>query len=86
MSNIYTTSQKDARRQSIMRAAVQLFKTQGYSEITMKQIADTVGTSKGTTFHYFATKEDLFMSILLENYQQFFSDLLIKLEGYSRNF
>lgn len=84
MSNIYTTNQKDARRQSIMRAAVQLFKTQGYSEITMKQIADTVGTSKGTTFHYFATKEDLFMSILLENYQQFFTDLLIKLEGYSQ--
>lgn len=84
MSNIYTTNQKDARRQSIMQAAVQLFKTQGYSEITMKQIADTVGTSKGTTFHYFATKEDLFMSILLENYQQFFTDLLIKLEGYSQ--
>ncbi|RRK09932.1 TetR/AcrR family transcriptional regulator [Lactiplantibacillus garii] len=82
MANQYTTDQKDAKRQSIMDAAVQLFKRHSYSEITMKQIAETVGTSKGTPFHYFATKEDLFMSVLLENYQRFFADLLVQLADY----
>lgn len=82
MSNIYTENQKDAKRQSIMDAAIQLFKNQSYSEITMKQIADTVGSSKGTIFHYFETKEDLFMSILLENYYLFFSNLKNQLDKY----
>ncbi|MCH4007930.1 TetR/AcrR family transcriptional regulator [Companilactobacillus sp.] len=82
MTNIYTLDQKNAKRQAIMKAAVRLFKTKGYSEITMKRIAETIGISKGTTFNYFSTKEDLFMSILLESYQQFFADLLIKMDGY----
>lgn len=70
--NIYTQAQKEAKRQTIMRAAMQLFEQQSYATITMRQIAETVGSSKGTTFRYFATKEDLFMSILLERYQAYF--------------
>lgn len=81
MANIYTTSQKNEKRQAIMQAAVDLFGKQNYAQITMKQIADTVGSSKGTTFHYFATKEDLFMSILLERYQAYFKGLLNELNG-----
>lgn len=79
MANVYTTDQKNAKRQEIMQAAVTLFRQQSYAQITMKQIADAVGSSKGTTFHYFATKEDLFMSLLLERYQAYFNGLIAEL-------
>ncbi|WP_125709301.1 TetR/AcrR family transcriptional regulator [Companilactobacillus zhongbaensis] len=84
MVNIYSQNQKDAKRQSIMDAAIQLFKNQSFSNITMKKIADTAGISKGTIFHYFQTKEDLFMSVLLENYYQFFSNMMLELNEYHR--
>lgn len=80
MANIYTTDQKNEKRQAIMQAAINLFRQQNYAQITMKQIADAVGSSKGTTFHYFATKEDLFMSLILERYQAYFNGLIRDLE------
>ncbi|CAJ1225549.1 TetR family transcriptional regulator [Levilactobacillus zymae] len=79
MANIYTPDQKNAKRQAMMQAAVRLFTQQSYTAITMQQVATAVGSSKGTVFHYFATKEDLFMSILLENYQAYFQQLITEL-------
>ncbi|MGA3392367.1 TetR/AcrR family transcriptional regulator [Lactiplantibacillus pentosus] len=79
MANIYTPNQKAAKRQAIMQAAIDLFAHKSYTEITMQQIAETVGSSKGTTFRYFATKEDLFMTILLEDYQRYFEQLIAAL-------
>lgn len=79
MANIYTSNQKAAKRNAIMAAAINLFAHKSYPEITMKQIADVVGSSKGATFRYFATKEDLFMSILLEDYQDYFTQLTTEL-------
>ncbi|PTM22633.1 TetR/AcrR family transcriptional regulator [Lactobacillus sp. PFC-70] len=84
MANIYTPDQKHAKRQAIMQAAVELFAHQSYPEITMQQIAEVVGCSKGTTFRYFATKEDLFMSILLEDYRDYFERLLTELAPTTR--
>ncbi|MDF7638020.1 TetR/AcrR family transcriptional regulator [Lactobacillus sp. ESL0791] len=69
MVNIHTSEQKNAKRQQIMQAAITLFAKQSYADITMQQIATAAGSSKGTLFNYFATKEDLFMCILLEDYQ-----------------
>jgi Transcriptional regulator len=79
MANIYTPDQKNAKRQAMMQAAVRLFTQQSYTAITMQQVATAWGSSKGTVFHYFATKEDLFMSILLENYQAYFQQLITEL-------
>ncbi|WEV36778.1 TetR/AcrR family transcriptional regulator [Lactobacillus sp. ESL0677] len=76
MPNIHTVQQKRAKRQLIMQAAMQLFAKQSYTQITMKQIADAAGMAKGTVFNYFATKEDLFMSVLLEDYCAFFTKII----------
>lgn len=81
MANIYTSAQKQAKREAIMTAAIDLFARKSYPEITMKQIAEAVGSSKGSTFRYFATKEDLFMSILLEDYRHYFEQLIDELQG-----
>lgn len=83
IANIYTTDQKNKKRQTIMESAINLFRKQGFAQITMKQIADAAGISKGTVFRYFATKEDLFMSLLLERYQTYFKKLIAELNQTS---
>ncbi|HIW72058.1 MAG TPA: TetR/AcrR family transcriptional regulator [Candidatus Levilactobacillus faecigallinarum] len=79
MANIYTADQKQAKRAAIMQAAISLFTQRSYLNISMQAISETAGISKGTIFHYFATKEDLFMSLLLEHYQAYFHGLITQL-------
>jgi len=52
---------REARKQEVrarlMEAALTLFRDQGVDETTVQSIVDRAGTSKGTFFNYFATKE-----------------------------
>src|SRR5689334_19975537 len=43
----------------IIAAAVELFKTQGYHQATMDEIASKAEVSRGTLFNYFPSKESL---------------------------
>lgn len=49
---------KQRTRDALLRAALELFTTQGYEGTTVDQIADDVGVSQRTFFRYFAGKED----------------------------
>lgn len=46
-------------RQSIIDAAMQLFRTKGYDKATMRAIADEAGVSIGNAYYYFSSKEHL---------------------------
>lgn len=46
-------------RQSIIDAAMRLFRTHGYDKATMRAIADEAGVSIGNAYYYFASKEHL---------------------------
>jgi AcrR family transcriptional regulator len=50
---------KQESRQAISGAAMALFETQGFDEVTISQIADAAGVSKMTVTNYFPRKEDL---------------------------
>lgn len=59
--------QKSAeKRQRILQAAIQSFSVNGYSNATIKQIAQEADVSFGTVFTYFENKEDLFKAAVLE--------------------
>lgn len=45
----------------IRRAALELFREQGYSATTVEQIADRADVAKGTVFNYFPRKESLLL-------------------------
>jgi AcrR family transcriptional regulator len=50
-------------RDSILREAVSLFASQGYTETTLDDIASAVGIRKPSLYHYIETKEDLLYEI-----------------------
>ncbi|BDV29870.1 TetR/AcrR family transcriptional regulator [Microbacterium terricola] len=47
----------------VMRAAVDLFATQGYANTSVQQIVAAAGVTKGAMYHYFESKDDLLFGI-----------------------
>jgi AcrR family transcriptional regulator len=56
--------QKEKRRQEILFAGLSLFIQKGYSGTTIKDIASAVGMSVGLLFHYFPSKEELYVELI----------------------
>ncbi|TSA87111.1 TetR/AcrR family transcriptional regulator [Deinococcus detaillensis] len=67
--------EKLVRRGDILRAAERLWTTTPYADLSMNEVAREVRLAKGTLYLYFSTKEDLFLALLAEHYQAWFSDL-----------
>jgi AcrR family transcriptional regulator len=56
-------------RKELLHKSFNLFAEKGYS-ITMRQIAQGLGVSTGTLYHYFPSKEALFEQLVVELYEQ----------------
>jgi AcrR family transcriptional regulator len=57
-------SKEDGRRDEIVRAALRLILKMGYNQVTLADIAEQVGVSKGLISYYFPKKEDVFVAVL----------------------
>lgn len=56
--------QKEKRRQEILNAGLDLFIQKGYSATRTAEIAKAVDMSEGLLFHYFETKEKLYLALI----------------------
>ncbi|GFP76009.1 TetR/AcrR family transcriptional regulator [Clostridium fungisolvens] len=56
--------QKDEIRKSIINQAIKEFNTKGYKAASIRSIAKNSGTSVGNIYKYFASKEDLYESLI----------------------
>jgi TetR/AcrR family transcriptional regulator, transcriptional repressor for nem operon len=71
-------------REHILKIAFKLFLSKSYKEVTMKEIVEKTKMSKGAFYHYFPSKENLFIEIIDTyyfsmvniNYNQFSHDSL----------
>jgi AcrR family transcriptional regulator len=55
---------KDSRvADEVMRAAVELFASQGYANTSVQQVVAAAGVTKGAMYHYFESKDDLLFGI-----------------------
>jgi len=55
---------RDARRQSILAIAREVFLREGFAAASMSAIAARAGGSKGTLYNYFPSKEALFAAVV----------------------
>jgi len=56
--------QKEKRRNEILAAALDQFIRRGYAAAKIKDIAELVGMSAGLLFHYFDSKEALYIELI----------------------
>lgn len=56
----------DERRALIFTAARRLFCTRPYSDVSMSDVADAAGVTRGLLHHYFGSKRDLYLEVVRE--------------------
>lgn len=66
--------QKD-KEATIRNAAFDIFRENGFSNASMKDIAVKAGLGKGTLYEYFQNKEDLFIHVVQEKANHFFVEV-----------
>ena len=67
MASVSPTPQHERRartRAALLRAAGRVFAEHGFHRATLEAVAAGAGVSKGALFHYFPSKEQLFLALL----------------------
>jgi AcrR family transcriptional regulator len=67
---------RDRYRKQLLAQSFELFAEIGYGNITMRQIANRLGVSTGTLYHYFPSKEAMFLQLVEEQTQQDIANFL----------
>jgi len=67
--------EKEERRQSILRAARQVFFEHGFYRATVDNVAEQAEVSKGTVYLYFESKETILAHLLLEGLGELIEEL-----------
>lgn len=67
--------EKEERRQSILRAAREVFFENGFHRATVDDVAGRAKVSKGTVYLYFESKETILALLLLEGLNELVGDL-----------
>jgi AcrR family transcriptional regulator len=68
-SKVQNAALKDVRREAILSAALRVFTRHGLYGVTMANIAREAGVSYGLAYHYFKSKEDLFVELVHAAYE-----------------
>src|SRR4051794_29328875 len=61
------TERRATTRAKLLKAAGSVFARRGYHEATLDEITTKASLSKGALYHHFASKEDLFLSLLADH-------------------
>ena len=67
--------EREARKQRILKGALEVFKASGLEGATMDQIAQNSGFGKATLYYYFKSKEDVFSAILEDGWENIWESL-----------
>jgi len=67
--------EKEERRQSILRAAREVFFEYGFHRATVDSVAERAEVSKGTVYLYFESKETILAHLLLEGLDELIEEL-----------
>ncbi|MBT3189153.1 MAG: TetR/AcrR family transcriptional regulator [Anaerolineae bacterium] len=82
---VRTVKKPEERRQEIILAAAELFRSKGYEKTTMQNVMDAVGIAKGTIYHYFKSKEDLLEAVIEQSVVEYLAGMQTTLDESSGN-
>ncbi|MEZ4392518.1 MAG: helix-turn-helix domain-containing protein [Polyangiales bacterium] len=63
----------DARRAQLLALGLEVFATHAYDEVSIEDLAERAGISKGLLYHYFPTKRDYYAATVREAARQLLS-------------
>ena len=56
----------EERRAEVLQAALEVFAGMGFERATLQDVADRAGVTKGALYHYFDSKDELFLELMRE--------------------
>jgi AcrR family transcriptional regulator len=75
-----TASKSQKSREAILESAAKLFRRQGYSATTLRQIADLAEIQAGSIYYYFDSKDAILDEVLDEGLGRVFNGVKLKLK------
>ena len=70
-----------ARKEEIVNACEQLYKTMSFKEITLKEIGAVTSFTRTSIYNYFQTKEEIFLALFEREYDRWNESLAVILES-----
>lgn len=58
-----------ARKEEIMNACEQLYRTMNFKEVTLKEIGEVTSFTRTSIYNYFQTKEEIFLGLFQREYE-----------------
>ncbi len=77
VATLYDNTETTGKRESILRAALQLFTERGFHGTAMPLVAELAGVGAGTIYRYFESKEAL-VNTLYRNWKEFQITTILK--------
>ena len=71
-----TLKQQEERRQEIMAAAATLFRELTYEDVSLNAIAREAGFTKSNIYRYFASREEIFLSLFLVDFSEWADEFI----------
>lgn len=65
----------EARKNEIISACAELYKTMSFKEITIKEIGNITTFTRTSIYNYFQTKEEIFLALLQREYELWVDNL-----------
>ena len=66
---------ESVRKEEIINACEELYKTTSFKEITIKLISEKTSFSRPSIYNYFNTKEEIFLALVTKEYYRWVEDL-----------
>lgn len=73
-----------ARREEIIDACEELYKTMSFKEITIKEIGSVTSFTRTSIYNYFQTKEEIFLALLRREYELWVASLKQEISSHEQ--
>jgi AcrR family transcriptional regulator len=69
------TKDPETRREDILKAALELFREEGFEKVSVESITKAAGIAKGSFYNYFKTKEGVYEAVIADIASRYISTI-----------